>query len=340
MKRLYIITGANGHLGGTIIRCLRGADCQIRGLILPSEAGESDEQLRYYRGDVTDPASLEALFAGTEGFEVVVIHTVAIISIGDAVTSQLYAVNVQGTRNILALCLRHGVKRLVYVSSVHAIPEAEGGAVIREVAAFSGDRVVGAYAKTKAEATQAVLDAARAGLDAVVVHPSGILGPYDEGNNHMVQLIKLYLRGKLPVGVTGGYDFVDVRDVAEGCLSAVDRGRTGECYILSNRYCTIRELLECARGAIGGRRIGCISIKAAKAFAPIFAAFARMTRTRPLFTKYALYTLESNGNFSHEKATAALGFHPRDIRVTVADTIKWLRRAAPVRRRRPATARS
>lgn len=94
--------------------------------------------------------------------------------------------------------MRHPVKRLVYVSSVHAIPETEEKATISEAAAFSKENVIGGYASTKAEATQAVLDAVQNGLDAVVVHPSGIVGPYDRGNNHIVQLIQMYISGKLP----------------------------------------------------------------------------------------------------------------------------------------------
>lgn len=93
--------------------------------------------------------------------------------------------------------MRHPVKRLVYVSSVHAIPETEEKATISEAAAFSKESVIGGYASTKAEATQVVLDAVQNGLDAVVVLPSGIVGPYDRGNNHIVQLIQMYISGKL-----------------------------------------------------------------------------------------------------------------------------------------------
>lgn len=163
MKRLYIITGAKGHLASTILRYLRKEPCLIRGLILPTEEGEDDAQITYYKGDVTQPASLEGIFSGTECNETIVIHAAGIVSISDGVTPMLYAANVEGTRNIIAQCERHGVKRLVYVSSVHAIPEAGDKATISETGHFSPESVNGAYAKTKAEATQAVLDAARRG---------------------------------------------------------------------------------------------------------------------------------------------------------------------------------
>ncbi len=325
MKRLYIITGANGHLAGTIIRYLRGTDCAIRGLILPSESADDDRQVTYYKGDVTKQETLAALFSGAGQYETIVIHAAGLISISDTVTPQLYQVNVEGTRNVIALCRRHHVKRLVYVSSVHAIPETDAQATIEEVSAFSQSLVTGAYAATKAEATQAVMDAVKGGLDAVIVHPSGIIGPYDSGTNHIVQLIKMYLSGRLPAGVTGGYDFVDVRDVAKGCIAAADRGKTGSCYILSNRYFSIREILDCVRKTVGGRAKVCLPIRLARAMTPFFEWSAKITHTRPLFTRYALYTLRSGGHFSHDRATSELGYHPRDMRETIAATVAWLR---------------
>lgn len=325
MKRLYIITGAAGHLAGTLIQYLRKEDCHIRGLILPTEEGTDDAQLTFYRGDVTQPETLVPLFANTECNEVIVIHTAGLISIKEEVTPELYKVNVEGTRNIIDMCVRHHVKRLVYVSSVHAIPETDETATVTEAASFSKDKVTGAYAATKAEATQAVLDAAARGLDAVVVHPSGIIGPYDQGNNHLVQLIKMYITGKLPAGVIGGYDFVDVRDVAQGILQAVDKGKSGNTYILSNRYFTIKELLEYARKVTGGSKKIYLPIALARAFVPFFEWLAKVTRTRPLYTKYALFTISSNGHFSHDKATSELGYRPRDMRKTIADTINFLK---------------
>ena len=325
MKRLYIITGAKGHLASTIIQYLRKEDSHIRGLILPAENGINDKQVTYYKGDVAKIETLNGIFSDIECNEVIVIHAAGLISIREEVTPELYRVNVEGTRNVIAQCIRHHIKRLVYVSSVHAIPESKEQAVISETSSFSKETVTGAYAATKAEATQAVLDAVKNnGVDAVVIHPSGIIGPYDKGNNHIVQLIKMCISGRLPAGVTGGYDFVDVRDVAKGCLEAVDKGKIGSCYILSNRYFTIKEILEYVRKTIGGSKKICLPIEVARFCAPVFEWIAKARRTRPLFTKYALYTISSNGHFSHNKATVELGYHPRDMRITIADTIQFL----------------
>lgn len=324
MKRTYIITGAKGHLASTIIRYLRGRNCHIRGIILPTEEGEDDSQVTYYKADVSKLDSLTPAFSDLECNEVVVIHTAGIISIEDEVTPRLYEVNVQGTRNIVAQCQRIHVKRLVYVSSVHAIPE-KSDEPISEVDSFSKEKVIGGYAETKAEATQFVLDAVREGLDAVVVHPSGIIGPYDKGGNHLVQMIGMYVSGKLPAGVIGGYDFVDVRDVAKGCIEAVDRGHKGSCYILSNSYYSIKEILEFARKAVNGKKKLFLPLGLARAFAPFFEWIAHISHTRPLYTKYALHVLGSRTHFSHERATRELGYRPRDMRKTIVDTIHFLK---------------
>lgn len=324
MEKTYLVTGACGHLGGTLVRLLERTGAQVRGLRLPSEQARGRAHVTYYPGDVRDRDSLRPLFRGLAGREVVVFHTAAIVDISGEATPQMHDVNVNGTKNILALCREYGVKRLVYVSSVHAIPEKHGYAVLREVDRFSPQQVTGGYAKTKAEATQAVLDAAAQGLDAVVVHPSGILGPFDGTGNHLVQLVKEYAGGKLPACVKGGYDFVDVRDVAAGCLAAAEKGRSGQCYILSNRHYEVQEVLAMAKTLCHGRRLPVLPMWMAQAAEPLLGWVARVKKQRPLYTKYSLYTLRSNDRFDHGKATAELGYRPRDLRQTVRDTLRWL----------------
>lgn len=331
-NRIYVITGANGHLGGTIVRMLRRGEDEVRGFVLTGSRVQDRDNVTYYQGDVRNKETLRPLFEHTDGREIVVIHTAGMIDISEKVSPRVYDVNVQGTKNVVSLCEEYRVKRLVYVSSVHAIPEGEKGCVLEETYDFSPDKVHGGYAKTKAEATAAVLAAVREqGLDAVVVHPSGIIGPYDDEGNHLVQLIGDYIKKRLPACVRGGYDFVDVRDVAKGCLSAVDHGRKGNCYILSNRHYEVKDVLDMTRHVCGGRKLPVLPMWMAKAGAPILEGVAKVRKERPLYTKYSLYTLTSNDRFSHDKATMELGYRPRDLRMTVADTVRWLtRKRCPV----------
>lgn len=323
-RRIYLVTGANGHLGSTLIRLLQKRHENVRGLILPGEKENLLKGVDYVCGDVRHLQELEPLFAGTKGSSIILLHTAGIVDISGKLTRRMYEVNVLGTRTILAACRKYKVDRLVYVSSVHAIPEGDRLHVIREAKQFSPDLVVGGYAKTKAQATREVLRSAGRGTNAVVVHPSGILGPYDKKGNYVVQFIYDYMKGSLPAGVKGGYDFVDVRDVAEGCLAAAEQGTCGECYILSNRHYEIREVIKMIRQIQGGRCLPVLPVWVARASVPLIGFYARCSKKRPLYTSYSLYTLTSNDRFSHDKATSELGYIPRDLYDTVTDTIRWL----------------
>lgn len=325
MKKRYIVTGAAGHLGGTILRLLQGADAEVVGLLRQGERPVVEGgNIRYIYGNVCLPETLEPLFTTGEGQDMVVIHTAGLISIAGKVSPQVREVNVKGTANMVELGKRYGVSRFVHVSSVHAIPEPPGGGVIREVERFSPDLVTGGYAKTKAEATQLVLDAAAQGFPAVVVHPSGIIGPYDAGHNHLIQLVADYLRGKLPLCVKGGYDFADVRDVAQGCLLAAERGRPGSCYILNGYYLTVLDLLSQAGRLVRRKPPKMVPLPLAKLAAPAVQLAAQLQGRRPLYTKYSLYTLTSNSNFSRERAEAELGYRPREMEETIRDMVEWL----------------
>ena len=126
MERLFIITGADGHLGGTLIRLLRRRKAPVRGLVLPGHMPPAGDGVTYFQGDVRDKDSLRPLFEGIpSGTAVYLIHTAGIVDISGEVLPLVRAVNVDGTKNILALCQEYAVQRLVYVSSVHAIPEGD-----------------------------------------------------------------------------------------------------------------------------------------------------------------------------------------------------------------------
>ena len=328
MSEIYLVTGATGHLGNTIVRKLTDMGRRVRALVMQDDRNVSalPEGTEICYGDVRDRSSMENAFKTEAGQELIVIHCAGIVSIASRYDGNIYKVNVEGTKNVTDLCVAYRVKKLVHVSSVHAIPEKPMGETMTEIDHFDPDKVVGLYAKTKAEATQYVLDAAKAaGLDVSVVHPSGISGPYDCGHGHITQLLIDYCNGGLAAGVKGGYDFVDVRDVADGIISCCEHGRPGECYILSNRYISIPELFGIFSRVTGRKKIKTIlPLWFAKATAGAAEMYYRIKKQPPLYTAYSLYTLSSNAQFSHEKAERELGYVPRDFTVTVRDTVQWL----------------
>lgn len=328
MKEKYLVTGACGHLGLNLISELVKRNKEIRVFVLPNDKNIKylPENIEICYGDVTDKESLLPFFRKEEGYEYIVIHCAAIVSIASKYSELVHNVNVNGVKNIADLCLQNKVKKLIYVSSVHAIKEEANKGLIRETKDFNPDYVEGLYAKTKAEASAYVLELCNKGLNAIIVHPSGIFGPNDHGPGHLTELIIDYAKKRLTAAVSGGYDFVDVRDVVDGIMLAIEKGKIGECYLLTNKYYSVEEILSFASESIKYKKIKTyLPLWFAKLTAPLAELYYKILKQPPLYTSYSLYTLESNSNFSHEKATKELGYNPRDIKVTIDDTVKYLK---------------
>lgn len=334
MKNIYIVTGANGFLGNNLVRALsQDPNNQIRALVSSLKRADALQGLNceLFEGDVTKPETLVDIFAVPTDAKVYVIHCAAVVYIKSKPNPAVYEVNVLGTKHVAEKVLEIGAK-MIYVNSVHAIPELPHGEVMKEVTNFDPAKVEGIYAKSKAEAAEYVLDMVRTrGLDACIVHPSGILGPYDFKTSHLTQLVIDVATGRLKAGVKGGYDFVDVRDVVAGILSACVHGEAGECYILSGHYVSVAELLQLITQAAGREPIKTVlPLWLAKLTAPLSEIYYNIKKQPPLYTKYSLYTLESNANFSHAKASRELGYSPRQIQTTIDDTVKWLKQAGRI----------
>lgn len=327
-RHIYIVTGAAGHLGSHVVKELLNRREEVRAFVLPWEKVPAHVDLnRYlltrYGGDVRYPQTLDQLFESDEEAEYTVIHCAGIISISLGKDQRIFDVNVGGTANVIAACQKHQTRRLVYVSSVHAIPLLPRGQVMREVPFFSPDKVIGYYAKTKAMATQKVLDAAKAGLDTLVVHPSGIIGPNAQPTGNLAQMITAFLKGRFRAVIKGGYDFVDVRDVASGIVAAAEKGRAGECYILSNRMIQMSELLdelsECSGRSKARVRL---PLWVAKSVAPLAELGYKLARKAPFFTLYSLHTISNNSLYSNYKAASELSFKTRSLHETAKDIVK------------------
>lgn len=327
MFKEYLVTGATGFLGRAVLAELMGRGAKIRALVTPNDPLEAllPPELGRVYGDVCVEASLARFFAGADE-STCVIHCAGVVSVASRPGDRIYRVNVGGTNNIIRRCESAGVGRLVFVSSVHAIPEKPKGTEITEDAVFSPGLVRGDYAKSKAIATSLVFDAADRGLNASVVFPSGIVGPGDAGKGSVTSLLLSFIAGKLPVAVKGGYDFADVRDVAAGVVNCAERGERGRGYILSGHYATIRELLEAAGNALAlRRRVLYLPTAVARLAAP-FCEKRSIRRNEPLyFTPYSVAVLESNAAFSRKAAASAFGYRPRSVKSSILDTVLWLK---------------
>ena len=235
MYQTYLITGATGFLGRAVLQLLLAHSCRILALVMDKDplAYTIPENVTVFCGDLTDKDTLRSFFAAG-GDDFCVLHCAGIVSVASKPDEAVYRVNVQGTQNIIDLCWEFGAGRLIYVSSVHALPEKPAPETITETGWFVPDDILGDYGKSKAMASVLVLEAAQNGLNASVVLPSGLIGPGDLSCGNTTRMLLAFCRGRLPLGVKGGYDFVDVRDVAAGVLSCAERGKAGECYILTS----------------------------------------------------------------------------------------------------------
>jgi dihydroflavonol-4-reductase len=316
-----IVTGATGHIGTALVKELYEAGHELKLIVLPNDDIRHVEPYgTVVYGNILDASFLHKELAGWDW----VFHLAGIVEIGSGKKKLLWKVNVEGTKNVVDACIDTGIKRLLYTSSVHAIPELPKGVVQRETECFDPRLVNGTYAKTKAAATAYVLSKKDL-LDVVVVHPSGVIGPGDYKLSNVSQMFVDFLMGRLTAYLKGGYNFVDVRDLAGGIRHAAERGTRGACYILSGHEITVKELLDQLAGISDRKRV---RTKLAYWFILAMSYFAEayylIAKRKPLFTHYSIVVLHSNYLFDNAKAKRELDFEPRPIRDTIRDTMSFV----------------
>ena len=327
---MILVTGATGHLGNVLVRKLLEKGEVVRALVLAGESCKPLEGLDVERveGDITDIDSLERAMDGVE----LVYHLAGVISIVPGAEGLMERVNVEGARNVALAAVKSGVKRMVHTSSVHAFKREPHGIVMNEETPLDPENPAGAYDCSKARGTIEVLKVCKKGLDVVVVCPAGIIGPYDFQNSEMGNVVFNFAKRKLHLLISGGFDFVDVRDVADGIILAAEKGRNGEIYILSGETITMTEIRKIAQEVSGIKSpLLKIPIKPAMLFARIAGIYYKVTGATPMFTAYSLQTLLHNSNYSNKKACRELGYKTRSLRESIADSISWRRKLSTVK---------
>jgi len=314
------ITGASGHLGNCLCKRLLQDGVQIKALLHNHPDDLENHGIELIRGDVRDRNAVAKLVEGAD----VVFHLAARIAINNRKRKEVYDVNVNGTRKVVEACLEKKVKRLVHVSSIHTLLMQDVNEKIDGSGPLITDRRI-AYEHSKAEGERIVHDAVKNGLDAVILTPTAIVGPYDYTHSFLGQaLIRIY-RNQIPMLIQGGYDFVDVRDVADGAIKAATKGRRGARYILSGKWYSLGELSRMI-GEISGRKTPnwIAPPVVAQVGLPFIQAFSALTRQEPLYTRQSLYILKHSGrNISSERAKEDFGYSPRPFSETLKDTFDW-----------------
>jgi dihydroflavonol-4-reductase len=317
---MIAITGASGLVGGNLVRALLAQGQSVRALIHRDHRALDDLKVETVSADLTDPASLERAFEGAQ----VVYHLASSISIRMDNWDELQRVNVAGTQNVVEACLRCGVEKLVYFSSIHAYQQEPFDLPLDEDRPLLTDERVPPYERSKAAAELIARQAPERGLATVILIPTAILGPYDFRPSYLGQALRLLARGRIPALVHGGYDWVDVRDVVAGAMQAERQGRSGNRYILSGHWHSLRGLAQ-VTATITGRSAPhfVVPIWLAELFQPVMARLAQLNGSQPIYTKAMLNAMRSNRQISHARATRDLDYKPRPFEQTLKDTLDW-----------------
>jgi len=239
---LAFVTGATGFVGSHVARMLAEQGADLRLLVRTSSDPKNIEGLKADRvaGDLRDPASLERAMAGCD----VVFHVAADYRLWVRDPEQMYRSNVEGTRAVLEAARKNGVRRVVYTSSVATMGFTSNGHPADESSPVSLDQMIGPYKRSKFMAEQVAVEAGRGGMDVVVVNPTTPVGEQDIKPTPTGRIIVDFLKRKFPAYVDTGLNLVDVEECARGHGAALEKGRSGERYILGGENLTLKQILD------------------------------------------------------------------------------------------------
>jgi dihydroflavonol-4-reductase len=319
---LTVVTGASGHIGATLTRALRAQGRSVRALVLDDAPSLDGVDVERVRCDVRDRAQVDAALAGAD----VVFHLAGIEAL-DGEFSRYAAVNVEGTRNVVDACVQQGVRRLVHFSSVHAMELDPPTRPVDETRPLVRADHPLAYPRSKGLGERDVWRAVDRGLDAVVIAPTAVVGPGDHGPSEMGRALLDLYRGRWPVLLDCGFDWVDVRDVVAGAIAAAERAPRGAKYVLSGRWASFPALSR-IMAEVTGRRAPAIVLPGWSAMGVAHAArfVAELLGMQPFTRPEAIRVVtEPRLRFDHGRARRELGYAPRPLHDTVADLFACFR---------------
>jgi len=317
-----LVTGANGFIGSNLVRALIKRGFRVRAFVKPDSNLKNLEGLdvEIFHGDVRDMDSLERAIRGSD----FVFHVAAIYSFR-APRSLLYDVNVKGTVNVMEACMKIKPERIVHTSSVSAVGIPKDRPGREEDEPGPGD-LVSEYKRTKYLAELEVRKFAKKGLPVVIVNPSTPIGPYDYKPTPTGEMVLRFLKGKMFAYVDTGLNIVDVEDVAIGHILALERGRTGERYILGNKNMTLKEIFE-TLSSISGIPSPKFKIPA---FIPYLIAVGGMVREKitkkpPSLSLDEVRMMKKRMYFDPSKAVRELGFPHSSVEEAFRKAVRWFR---------------
>ena len=316
------VTGASGHVGVNLCKSLLDQGHQVKALTHHNIQGINKIPVHTVRGDVLDKKSLRPLLEDVE----VVFHLAAKISITGDRDGMVQRINAEGTRNLLSAAIDLRVKRFIHFSSIHAFQQHPQHLPLdetRPLVELEGF----AYDRSKAAGERAVMDAVKNGFDALVLSPTAIIGPADPEPSLIGTAVVDIYNHKIPSLVPGGYDWVDVRDVVGAAITAIDKGRTGEKYLLSGHWHSLQEFSGLIQLHSGRKTVNTVlPMWIARFGLPFITLYSQFSGTKPLYTSESLTIItEGNRMISNIKARNELNFNPRPLTDTINDFLIWLK---------------
>ena len=329
--RPTLVTGATGFVGSAVARVLLARGHQVRVMVRPTSDRRNLAGLdvEIVIGDLTDPASLAGAVAGCRYLA----HVAADYRIWVPDPEAMLRANLDGSVAMLRAAAAAGVERSVYCSSVAALGLNADGTPANETTPVQEAGLVGVYKRSKYRAEQAVLELARQGQDIVIVNPAAPVGPRDIKPTPTGRMILDAAAGRVPAFIDTGLNVVHVDDVAEGHALALERGKTGEKYILGGENLRLQELLTLVCEVAGKKppRIQ-LPIGAVWPVAWLMEGVSRLTGKEPLVTRDHLKMARKKMFYSSVKAMRELGYAPRPARLAVQDAVAWFRGAGMLRK--------
>jgi dihydroflavonol-4-reductase len=319
MKNI-LVTGATGCIGSNLTLRLLSSGYNVRIFHRPDSDLQQLKGLEIQRcvGDVRDPSSIKRAMHGCD----TVFHCAALVSFRRQQYAEQYEVNVIGTRNIVRACMDLGVVRLVYTSSVAAVGYRPDGGLATEETPFNWKSIPG-YRYSKFCAEQEVQNAVGAGLPAVIVNPSVVVGERDT-RFHGGQIIRDIRKGRIPAYIEGGMNVVYVGDVVDGHVAAALHGRVGERYILAGENLTHREIFRRTAAIVGGHApVLKIPLPLLRGAARVIEWSSHLLRVTPLITRDLVEGAGRNNWFSSEKAQRELGYSLTPFDHTIRKAYAW-----------------
>jgi len=316
------VTGANGLVGINLVKQLSEQGHTVRALIHHGDNIFDKLKAEVISGDILDTETMDVLCKDMD----VVFHSAARISIGNTPYQELYQTNVEGTKNVFHAAKKSGVKTFIHFSSIHALRYPGNEAPFTEDCPPAVDSPF-LYEKTKAIAQQWLQNQKGNGMKVVILNPTAILGPCDFKPSLIGAFIQKVINHKLPGIINGGYDWVDVRDVVQAAINAIDKGKDGEHYIISGKWLSLEEMVS-IMGSLTGEKLKpfVFPVWLAKTGLPFLKLWAVITNSSPLYTSQSLKIVQNGSkNVVSKKARKNLDFTPRPIEETLKDTIIWIK---------------